>query len=271
MPAGWKMGRVSAAAVDSSGLVYVLHRGEKADPLLVFDQEGRYVRSWGRGLFRLPHGLRTDAENTLWATDCRLHQVFRMDLQGRILRTFGVAGRAGCGDETFDMPTDVAFARDGGFYVTDGYGNARVVRYGADGRRLGAWGRLGGAPGEFHCPHAAVVDSTGRLFVSDRENNRIQAFDPEGRFLFQWTHLGATQGLCTAADGSLWIITHRDNVENITRDTLGGRIMSIDARTGKILASTESPGHWICTGGAGELFVASLTGNVFRWVPGWIG
>lgn len=270
MPAGWKMGRVSAVAVDSEGLVYVFHRGEKADPVLVFDGEGRYVRSWGRGLFPLPHGLRIDAEGTLWATDCRLHQVFRMDRKGKVLMTLGTAGVAGCGEDSFNMPTDVAFGPDGGFFVTDGYGNSRVVSYGPDGRRRGEWGRRGTGPGEFHFPHAAAVDASGRLLVSDRENNRIQVFDAGGRFLFEWTHLGATQGLCMGEPGALWVITHRDNVENITRDTLAGRIMKVDLSTGAVLASTESPGHWISAGRNGELFIASLTGNVFRWIPGWM-
>src|SRR5258705_9319629 len=60
MPEGWKFGRVSSVATDSAGHVYVFHRGAKADPLIVFDAKGKYLRSWGKGMFGNPHGLRID-------------------------------------------------------------------------------------------------------------------------------------------------------------------------------------------------------------------
>jgi len=68
----------------------------------------------------------------------------------------------------------------------------------------------------------------------------------------------------------MWIITHRTNIENLTYDTLAGRIMRIDLETGQILGAMESPGHWITVSVKGEIFIASLTGNVFRWYPGWL-
>jgi sugar lactone lactonase YvrE len=115
-----------------------------------------------------------------------------------------------------------------------------------------------------------AVDSKSRLYVSDRENNRIQVFDFSGKFLHQWTHLGATQGVFITPKDELWIVTHRSNIENITYDTLAGRIMRIDLETGKILGSMESPGHWLDVSAKGEIFIASLTANVFRWYPGWV-
>jgi hypothetical protein len=68
----------------------------------------------------------------------------------------------------------------------------------------------------------------------------------------------------------LWIITHRNNIENLTYDTLAGRIMHVDRESGRMLGSMESPGHWLHATAAGEIFVGSLTGNVFRWYPGWL-
>jgi len=85
-----------------------------------------------------------------------------------------------------------------------------------------------------------------------------------------WTHLGATQNLFITPSDEMWIITHRNNIENITYDTLAGRIMKIDLATGRILGAMESPGHWIEMSQAGEIFIGSLTGNVFRWYPGWL-
>ena len=147
--------------------------------------------------------------------------------------------------KTFNRPTDIAFAPTGDFYVSDGYGNSRVVKFSRDGKYLLDWGKRGTGPGEFNTPHSVAVDSHGTVYVSDRENNRIQIFDPNGKFLRQWTHLGATQNIFITPKDEMWIITHRDNIENITYDTLAGRIMHIDLATGKILGAMESPGHWL--------------------------
>ncbi|MCL4401369.1 MAG: peptidyl-alpha-hydroxyglycine alpha-amidating lyase family protein [Acidobacteria bacterium] len=269
MPDGWKFGRVSAVSVDSAGRVFVFHRGNKADPLIVFDSNGKYLRSWGRGMFGSPHGLRIDKDDNLWVTDTINHQVMKFTNDGRLLLTLGVKGRAGADEKTFNRPTDVGFAPSGEFYVSDGYGNSRVVKFSAEGKYLLSWGKRGAGPGEFNTPHVVVADPKGTLYVSDRENDRIQIFDRDGKFLRQWTHLGATQGMRLTARGELWIITHRNHIENVTYDTLAGRIMRIDPETGRILGSMESPGHWIDLSPAGEIFVASLTGNVFRWRPGW--
>ena len=270
MPPGWKFGRVSAVGTDSAGRVYVFQRGPSADPVVVFDAKGKYLRAWGRGKFGSPHGLRIDRKDHVWVTDTGTHQVMEFTGDGQLLRTLGVKGKSGADDKTFNKPTDVAFSPSGDFYVTDGYGNARVVKFSREGKYLTAWGKAGTGPGEFNTPHAAVMDARGRLYVSDRENNRIQIFDASGRFLKQWTHLGATQGIALSPKGELWIVTHRNNAENLAYDTLAGRIMRIDPDSGAILGSMESPGHWISVTAAGEIFIASLTGNVFRWYPGWV-
>jgi DNA-binding beta-propeller fold protein YncE len=270
LPEGWKFGRVSAVATDSRGKVYVFHRGQKADPVIVFDPKGKYLRSWGRGLFGNPHGLRVDREDNVWVTDNGDHQVMKFDRKGRLLLTLGSKGKPGTDEKTFNRPTDIAFAPSGEFYVSDGYGNSRVVKFSREAKYLLAWGKRGTGPGEFNTPHSIAVDSKGDVYVSDRENNRIQVFDPSGKFLRQWTHLGATQNIFITPKDEMWIITHRDNIENITYDTLAGRIMRIDLAAGKILGSMESPGHWINVSPAGEVFVGSLTGNVFRWYPGWL-
>src|SRR5262249_41656331 len=123
-------------------------------------------------------------------------------------------------------------------------------------------------PGEFNTPHSVAVDSKGLVYVSDRENNRIQIFTPEGKFVKQWTNLGATQGLYITAKDEMWILTHRNNIENIAYDTLGGQVMKIDINTGAVLGAFESPGHFMTVKeSTGEIFAAGLTGNIFHWVP----
>jgi DNA-binding beta-propeller fold protein YncE len=270
MPAGWKFGRVSAVAVNQQGEVLAFQRGPKADPLIVFDGKGQYVRSWGKGMFRNAHGLRVDKQNNVWVTDNGDHQVMKFTQKGELLLTLGIKGQAGTDPKTFNRPADIAFASNGDFYVADGYGNSRVVKFSSTGKYLMDWGKRGSGPGEFNLPHSVAVDSKDFVYVSDRENNRIQIFDRDGKFQRQWTHLGATQNIFITPKDEMWIITHRDNIENITYDTLAGRIMKIDIATGRILGAMESPGHWIHAAPTGEIFIGSLTGNIFRWYPGWL-
>jgi DNA-binding beta-propeller fold protein YncE len=271
LPDGWRFGRVSAVAKDSKGQVFAFQRGDKAPPIIVFDEKGKYLRSWGTGMFGNEHGMRVDREDNLWVTDNGDHQVMKFSNDGQLLMALGIKGKHGTDEKTFYRPTDIAFAPSGGdFYVSDGYGNSRVVKFSKDGKFLLTWGKRGTGPGEFNTPHSIAVDSKGNVYVSDRENNRIQIFDPNGKFLRQWTHLGATQNLYMTPQDELWIITHRNNIENITYDTLSGRIMKIDIKTGKILGSIESPGHWIHVAPTQEIFIGSLTGNVFRFYPGWL-
>jgi DNA-binding beta-propeller fold protein YncE len=270
MPAGWKFGRVSAVAVNSQREVFVFQRGPKADPIVVFNPKGEYLRSWGKGMFGNPHGMRVDKDDNVWVTDNGDHQVMKFSRDGKLLLTLGTKKKPGTDDKTFNRPTDIAFGRNGDVYISDGYGNSRVVKFSPEGRFVQTWGDRGTGPGQFNTPHSIAIDSKGLVYVSDRENNRIQIFDAAGKFLKQWKHLGATQNIFITPSDEMWIITHRDNIENITYDTLAGRIMKIDLNTGKILGAMESPGHWIHAAPAGEIFIGSLTGNVFRWYPGWL-
>jgi DNA-binding beta-propeller fold protein YncE len=269
LPDGWKLGRVSAVATDSDSNVYIVQRGKKADPVIVFDRKGKFLRSWGRGLLQVPHGIRVDREDNVFITDLGTQQVYKFTKEGKLLLTLGTKGVAGAGENSFNQPTDIGFAKNGDFYVGDGYGNSRVVKFSKEGKFLMSWGKAGRGPGEFQVPHAVQVDSKGWVYVSDRENNRIQIFDANGKFIKQWTHLGATQGMVILANDDMWILTHRNAVENLTYDTLAGRIMHIDIKTGKILGSMETPGHWLDVSKFGELYVGSLTGNVFYFYPRW--
>ncbi len=271
MPAGWKFGRVSAVSANADGSeIFAFQRGPKADPIVVFDAKGKYLRSWGKGMFGNPHGMRVGPDGNLYVTDNGDHQAMKFTLKGELLWTHGIKGKPGTDEKTFNRPTDIAFAPSGDFYISDGYGNSRVVKFSAQGKYLLAWGKKGTGPGEFNTPHSVAVDSKGTVYVSDRENNRIQIFDANGKFLRQWNHLGATQNIFITPKDEMWIITHRDNIENLTYDTLAGRIMKIDLATGKILGAMESPGHWLHVTRGGEIFIGSLTGNVFRWYPGWL-
>lgn len=93
----------------------------------------------------------------------------------------------------FNMPTDIAVNDDGSFYVSDGYGNSRVVKFSKEGRYLFEWGKKGTGQGEFNTPHGICVNKAGDVYVADRENNRIQVFDARGNFMKEWKNTEANQ------------------------------------------------------------------------------
>ena len=267
MPEGMKFGRVSAVTTDRDGNVYVFKRDPKTDQLVVFSAEGKYLRSWGKGMFTRPHGLRVDRDQNVWALDDAGHQIFKFTREGKLLQTWGVKDKPGNDAKTFNRPTDIAWDSQGNSYISDGYGNRRVVKLDKTGNFVMTWGTEGDGPGQFRLPHSIAVDSKDRVYVSDRENNRIQIFDTSGKLMKTWTHLGCTQGMYISPKDEMWIITHRNNSENITYDTLAGQVMKLDVESGKILGSFESPGHMLTATPNGVVFVASLTGNVFKWQP----
>ena len=278
MPVGWKLGRVSGVATDSEGNVYVAQRGGDADPILVFDRRGtRMLRSWGRGMFTKVHGIRIDPDDNVWVTDLGDHRVLKFTREGTLLLELGVRGEPGDAPDRFDRPADIAFGPGESVYVVDqgedeerpGLGNPKVVHLTLDGTYQGSWGGPGTAPGEFHFPHSIGVDAGGLVYVSDRENNRVQIFDAEGNHLRDWTHLGSVMSIVVAPSGELWVLAARDNVEILTYDALSSRIMKVDPESGRVLASMESPGHMMAVSAEGDVYVASLTGNIFRFYLGW--
>ena len=199
LPSGEILGQATGVDVDSKGNVWVFHRAgrEWSDPfpvepinratVWVFDgRTGQLLKSWGADTFVMPHGLTIDHEDNVWLTDVGLHQVFKFTPDGRQLLVLGEARVPGNDPRHFNKPTDVAVARDGTFFVSDGYGNARVLKFAADGTLLLTWGRRGTGPGEFDLPHGIALDEHGRVLVADRRNARMQLFDQSGKFLDQW-------------------------------------------------------------------------------------
>ena len=199
LPAGEILGQATGVDVDSKGRVWVFHRAGRAwsepfptDPIAhatvwVFDAvTGRRLESWGAGLFVMPHGITIDRDDNVWLTDVGRHQVFKFSSDGHLLLALGEAGVPGNDERHFNLPTDVVVANDGSFFVSDGYGNARVLKFASDGRLLQTWGTPGTGPGEFDLPHGIAIDAAGRVLVADRSNARVQVFDPSGKFLAQW-------------------------------------------------------------------------------------
>ena len=184
LPEGWSFGRVIGVAGDSRDYVYVLNRGEH--PVIIFDRDGGFKDSWGEGIFNAPHGIYIDGE-VAYISDYRNHTVRKFTLEGEHLRTWGAKDQPGGDGEPFNRPTDVAIASTGEMYVSDGYVNAKVHKYSRDGELLFSWGEHGSGPGQFDIVHDVWVAADDRVFVSDRQNHRIQIFTPDGEYLTEWT------------------------------------------------------------------------------------
>lgn len=229
LPEGRVLGSAAGVAVDSKGEVLVFHRAGRtwseplpltliaAPTIAVFDgASGKFLREWGGNQFAMPHGLTVDVKDNVWVTDVALQQVFKFDPQGKLLMVLGVRGVAGDDAHHFNRPTDIAVLPDGSFYVSDGYLNTRVVKFSADGKFLFQWGRPGTGPGEFHTPHAVVVDKHGQVYVADRENERIQVFSPDGRFLRQIRsrEIGRPYGLALLPGGRLVVADGGDQPDS---------------------------------------------------------
>ncbi len=263
LPEGRYLGEASAVTTDSDGNVYVFHRGQ--DPIMVFDQNGRFLRSWGEGVFGSAHGLRVGPEGNLWAADVGSHTVVKMDRTGRVRMVLGRRGQPGETDYQFNRPTDIAVAPNGNVYVSDGYGNSRVVKFSKDGKFLMSWGARGVGEGEFNLPHAVALDSEGRVYVADRENFRIQIFDSDGRFLKQWTHLGSPFGLEITDNGFLFMADGYN--DRVLKMDLDGRIVGSIGKHGRVPGRFDVA-HHLAVGPAGDLYVAEIvTWRVQRFVP----
>ena len=185
VPDDIELGWVAAVAVDDSDRVLVYSRSEV--PLILFDRDGGFVSGW-QGVLdqQAAHGLFIDPEGNVWCTEYETHCVRKMSPTGELVMTLGTPGQPGAEGEPFRRPTDVAFDSHGYIYVSDGYDNARVHKYTADGQLLISWGSPGTGPGEFDISHCVRVDRDDRVLVCDRTNNRIQLFDTDGNYLEEW-------------------------------------------------------------------------------------
>jgi len=194
LPAQWTWGTISAVACDSQDRVYAYTRGEH--PLMIFDRQGNFLASWGEDVVQMAHGIFIDRADNVYCADRGAHCVYQFNCHGELAKTLGTPGKPGEDGDPFNMPTDVAVAPTGEWFVSDGYGNRRVHKFSPDGRRLASWGAEGDRPGQFALPHSVRVDRYGRVWVCDRSNNRIQIFDADGNFLKEWTDLRHPDTLC---------------------------------------------------------------------------
>jgi DNA-binding beta-propeller fold protein YncE len=241
LPDGWAFGDVAAVAVDKQDRVYVFNRGEH--PMIVFDRQGNFLRSWGEGLFARAHGLHIGPDEHLYCTDDGDHTVRKCTLDGKVVLTIGIPGKPApyMGGEPFHRCTHTALSPRGDIYVSDGYGNARVHKYSPDGKMLLSWGEPGCEPGQFNIPHNICSDPDGWVYVADRENHRVQVFDGNGKYEAQWNNTHRPCGLHAGAGRKpLFYVGELGPVLAINREVPKGSCSRASATFAPAPASTSS-------------------------------
>lgn len=256
LPESWVFTQVAGVAADSQDRVYVFNRGKH--PVIIFDRDGKFLNSWGEGVFKTPHGIYIGPDDHIYLADCGNHTVRKFTSDGKLLMTLGTEDQPGTNGSPFNRPTGVALSRSGEIYVSDGYGNRKVHEYSPDGKLLLSWGEEGKGIGQFALPHGVFVDRQDRVYVADRENHRIQIFTPQAEFITQWTDFREHKP-CTA------FIDHDDIVyvpelhQRMSILNLDGEVL---ARWGKD-EPTHDPGqffaaHTACTDSRGDLYVGEV-------------
>ena len=286
LPAGYVHKDVDGVAVDSKDNVYLMTR--KDARIIVYDRKGNFLRSWGKGIFtQRTHGIAIDPDDMVYTVDDGDHTVRKFTPEGKqvmMIGTSGVASDTGYdgkkkdsitkGGPPFNRPTDVAIAPNGEIYVCDGYGNARVHRFTADGKLIQSWGEPGTEAGEFRLPHGIGISPDDRVFVADRENDRIQIFSLDGQYLDMWTHVQRPTDISFDKEGRIYVseLWWKPGEVSFTNGPikfdLPGGVRILDLAGNLLLhwcsADREAPGnfvapHTLCVDSRGDLYVGEVT------------
>lgn len=286
---------VAAVACDSQDRVYLHTRA--GDRVSVYREDGKFIGKWGDGVFNNAHGI-TIRNDTIYATDNGDSVVRIFDLEGNLKKTLGTPkqptdtgymrtkGPYKIGhNETvvrvagpFNCCCNCAIARNGDIFVADGYGNARVHHFGADGKLLHSFGEIGTGPGQFHLPHGIALDNDENIIVCDRENDRLQFFDCKGNFITMWTDIRRPTHAIVDKDGLIYVSElwrpmepgQGSFVHGFADHDLPGRV-TIFRKDGKIVArfgddskNRAAPGNFIAPHGLaldsrGNLYVSEVS------------
>ncbi len=271
-PAEWSFIDVSGISLDAQGRLFVFNRSEH--PVALFDREGNFLQWWGEGLFQRPHGSFVAPDGSIYCTDDGNHTVRKFTPDGKILLTLGKENEPSDsgyqrkdnlqeslatikrGAPPFNRPTGVAVSPSGVIFVSDGYGNARVHKFTADGKLLLSWGEPGTAPGQFRLPHSVCIDRRGWVWVADRENSRLQIFTPDGKFVDEWTDLSRPTDIFIDANDIVYV---SELTRRVSIFTMKGKLLARWGNGGPIKADDLfiAP-HAIAVDMRGDLYVGDV-------------
>src|SRR5262245_27304404 len=266
-PAGTALaGAAAGVAFDSKGHLFVLTRGNPS--LYEFDGNGKFIRSFGEGLFTRSHGLRIDKDGNIWTTDVGAHTVMKLDPQGQVLMTLGTKGQRGDWNESthlFNEPNDVAIAGNGDIFIAQGHtpgamGDPRILKFDKNGNFIKSWGGKGKEPGKFDVAHGLAFDAKGQLWATDRENQRIQIFDTNGNYIKELKYAGLP---CSLDIGSQNIYMVNGFAGQLLKLDLDGKVLSAMGKPGKGLGEFGEA-HVIAVSPKGEVYVADSVNSAVQ-------
>uniref|UniRef100_Q01UV2 NHL repeat containing protein n=1 Tax=Solibacter usitatus (strain Ellin6076) TaxID=234267 RepID=Q01UV2_SOLUE len=278
-PPNLYLGEGIGVATNSKGHVFVYTRSQETR-LFEFDQKGNYIREIGEGLygFAFAHAVRVDPQDNIWAVDEGTNMVIKFNPEGRVVMVLGRRPEAIEGlpappamDEPylFNRPTDVGWDAAGNIFITDGYGNSRVVKYDKNGRFLKATGTKGSAPGQLNLPHTMAMDAQGNVYVGDRSNSRIQVFDNDLKLKTIYDQVGAPWAMCISQGPHQYLYSSNSNTDNnnsvvaavtgeIYKMELDGTILGKFGHAGKGPGEFSSAHELDCRN-PNEILVAEIT------------
>ena len=285
MPAGLYMGEGVGVATNSKGHVFVYVRSGETR-LFEFDQNGAFVKEFAVGSygFSFAHAVRVDKDDNVWAVDEGTNVIQKFSPDGKLLMVLGkrpdpldqLAQSPGGGQYSganrpysFHRQTDVAWDPQGNIFVSDGYGDSRVVKYDKNGRFIKSAGTRGNGPLQFSTPHAIAVDATGIVYVADRGNSRIVVLDNDLNQKAVYDSVGAPWAVCISQGPHQYLYSSNSNPDNndsrqmavsgeIYKMELDGTVIGKFGKPGKQLGEFSTV-HAIDCRNENELVVSEIT------------
>lgn len=280
MPRGVVFGQVTGVAINSKNQVFIFHRASRdwlfpfpkdkisEDTIHVFDGDsGRFIKSWGKDTFIMPHGLSVDSEDNVWVSDAGSQQVYKFSSGGQLLLSLGDFGIQGAELDQFGQPTDIEVLNDKTVLISDGYINSRIVRYSPQGKYLSHWGVRGAGAGEFNLPHG-ISSNDKYVYVADRSNSRVQIFDHDGAYVGEWGRelVGRPFSMDVGPDNKIYVINGGDFPDKTTSQII---ILTADGKAIEKFSAVEDKdarnlGHDIAVGRGGAIYVADAWSHTVR-------
>jgi peptidylglycine monooxygenase len=251
-PADISLGSVSNIALDSKNRIYFYQR--KNPPIIVFDETGEYITSWGEDLLIDAHGLFITPDDAIYAIARGAQELLKFNIEGECTLRIGTRDKPNY-QKPFGHPADIAVSKTNEIFVADGYGNTRVHKFSPKGELLLSWGSPGDGAGEFTTPHGVWVDEKDLVYVTDRENNRVQIFNTEGEYIKEWRNFYHPMDIYVDPQKVFYI------TDQVPR-------LHILKSSGEVISSSYCPGicHSVWANDKGDLYIARLDKGVTKLI-----